>query len=92
MKKRRLKTPLPLWFVVFRDCTQQTSGEGGWHIVEDYELPNVDLCVAVGFIIKETRHELAIAQVISQAHKEWKTQVHGVFCIPKGAIVSKRKL
>lgn len=89
MKAKRMKCPYPLVLIEFRDATQP---DNGWVTVEEYELPADSVCQSVGFIIRENKHEVALAQTITDYHDELTPQVIGVFRIPKSAIVRTIKL
>lgn len=69
----------PLVLVTWQDAETQH----GWESVSDAQADTIPNCISVGFVIKQTRNEIVLAQTLS------KNDLNGRITIPRGWIVGE---
>lgn len=62
------------------------AGHDGWQMTADMQKPEPHVCWTVGFLVAETEESVRVS------HTDGKTQLHGVFDIPRGCIKEMRPL
>jgi hypothetical protein len=76
------RRPFPLLAIEWEDSQRPI---GAWQWVDEYTLPDVVMCVSVGFLISKTKDAIALAPNLGDLEQE-RLQASGIIRIPTSAI------
>src|SRR5215470_10149884 len=78
----RPQTPYKLVAVEWVDSAQPVSA---WQWADDYEMPQIVVCVSVGYLIAETDDAIALAPNLGDIGRE-RIQASGIIRLPRPAV------
>ena len=78
----RPEAPYKLVAVEWVDSAQPVSA---WQWADDYEMPQIVVCVSVGYLIAETEEAIALAPNLGDIGRE-RIQASGIIRLPRPAI------
>jgi hypothetical protein len=78
----RPEAPYKLVAVEWVDSAQPVSA---WQWADDYEMPQIVVCVSVGYLIAETEDAIALAPNLGDIGRE-RVQASGIIRLPRAAV------
>jgi hypothetical protein len=70
---------------VLVEWEESTTPVAAWQWVEDYKIPEIAICVSVGFLIADADHAIALAANVGDVRRE-RVQAIGIIRIPRLAV------